>query len=134
MPACRRQLAPLGARAARCAERTLRISEPDNRRARCYRDRGCLCSTLVSGKMRCSRTRPLPTLVMNLEVKKTLPDEGAEWLAVRLTSKQIENGRFDLDISARDMSGELVALSHHVAMIVEMERNTRKSTLPKAAL
>lgn len=68
-----------------------------------------------------------PTVVMNLEVKMALPRDGVEWLAIRVTSKQIKDGRFDLDVSVRDVDGELVALSHHVAMIVDIERNTRKS-------
>lgn len=68
----------------------------------------------------------LPTVVMNLEAKKALPEEGVEWLAVRVASKQIRDGRFDIDVLVRDVEGEIVALSHHVAMIVSMERNTRK--------
>ncbi|KAJ8133429.1 hypothetical protein O1611_g196 [Lasiodiplodia mahajangana] len=68
-----------------------------------------------------------PTLAMNLDIKMALPDKGVEWLAVRITSKQIKNGMFDLDISMRNVDGELVALSHHVAMIVSLERNTGKS-------
>ncbi|KAI1774200.1 thioesterase family protein [Hypoxylon cercidicola] len=75
-----------------------------------------------------------PTVVMNLEAKMALPEEGVEWLAVRLASKQIKDGRFDLDIQVRDVDGELVALSHHVAMIVSIERNTGKSGSAKAAL
>ncbi|KAK7994641.1 hypothetical protein PG991_016229 [Apiospora marii] len=67
-----------------------------------------------------------PTVVMNLEAKTALPAEGVEWLAARVTSKQIKDGRFDLDILVRDVDGELVALSHHVAMIVSVERNTKK--------
>ncbi|KAI3396792.1 hypothetical protein diail_11692 [Diaporthe ilicicola] len=42
-----------------------------------------------------------PTVVMNLEVKTALPEEGVEWLAVRVTSKQIKDGRFDLDVSGK---------------------------------
>ncbi|POS72542.1 hypothetical protein DHEL01_v209057 [Diaporthe helianthi] len=68
-----------------------------------------------------------PTVVMNLEMKTALPEDGLEWLAVRVTSKQIKIGKFDLDISVRDTDGELLALSHHVAMILSIERNTRKS-------
>ncbi|KAJ0120880.1 hypothetical protein J7T55_015616 [Diaporthe amygdali] len=67
-----------------------------------------------------------PTVVMNLEVKAALPKEGVEWLAVRVTSKQIKDGKFDLDISVRDVDGQLLALSHHVAMILSIERTTRK--------
>jgi hypothetical protein len=68
----------------------------------------------------------LPTVVMNLEVKTALPEEGVEWLAMRVTSKQIKDGKFDLDVLVRDVEGELVALSHHVAMILSIERNTAK--------
>ncbi|KAI1204949.1 thioesterase family protein [Annulohypoxylon truncatum] len=75
-----------------------------------------------------------PTVVMNLEVKKLLPEEGAEWLAVRVTSKQIRDGKFDLEVLVRDVEGEIVALSHHVAMIVSLERNTGKKGSPKPAL
>ncbi|KAK9426026.1 putative Thioesterase-like protein TwmA [Seiridium unicorne] len=68
----------------------------------------------------------LPTVVMNLEVKKALPEDGVEWLAVCATSKQIQDGKFDLDLVVRDGEGELVALSSHVALILEMGRNTVK--------
>lgn len=68
-----------------------------------------------------------PTIVMNLEVKKALPEEGVEWLAVRATSKQIKDGRFDFDVTIRDVDGDLVALSHHSSMILSMERNQAKS-------
>lgn len=67
-----------------------------------------------------------PTVVMNLEAKTALPEEGVEWLAVRVTSKQIKDGRFDLDVLVRDVDGEVVALSHHVAMVLSIERNLRK--------
>ncbi|KAI8944799.1 thioesterase family protein [Xylaria longipes] len=68
----------------------------------------------------------LPTVVMNLEVKTALPEEGAEWLAVRVTSTQIKGGRFDLELLLRDVEGEIVALSHHVALILSIERNMAK--------
>lgn len=78
----------------------------------------------------------LPTVVMNLEAKRPLPDEGVEWLAVRVTSKQIKDGRFDLDVLVGDVDGTIVALSHHVAMILSIERNTGKkqSSSAKPAL
>lgn len=75
----------------------------------------------------------LPTVSMNLENKKALPEEGVKWLHMRMTSKQIENGRFDMEVILRDAEGDLVALSHHVAMILSMSRNTAKRAT-KAAL
>ncbi|KAI1394391.1 thioesterase family protein [Hypoxylon trugodes] len=68
-----------------------------------------------------------PTVVMNIEAKAALPEEGVEWLNVRITSKQIMDGRFDLDILVRDTEGELVSLSHHVALVLSIERNTKRA-------
>lgn len=75
-----------------------------------------------------------PTVVMNMEAKTVLPEEGVEWLAVRVTTKQIKEGKFDIDVLVRDLDGELVALSHHVAMILSIERNTAKRRSAKASL
>ncbi|KAI1372089.1 thioesterase family protein [Hypoxylon crocopeplum] len=88
----------------------------------------------VREKDRQRATLWFPTVVMNLEVKAMLPEEGVEWLAVRVTSKQIKDGKFDLEVLVRDVEGEMVALSHHVAMIVSLERNTKKRDPTKAAL
>ncbi|KAI1467233.1 thioesterase family protein [Daldinia caldariorum] len=76
-----------------------------------------------------------PTVVMNLEMKTPLPEDGVDWLAVRITSKQIKDGRFDLDMLIRDAEGEIIALSHHVAMILSVQRNVGKRDFKgKAAL
>ncbi|KAG5977040.1 hypothetical protein E4U55_007092 [Claviceps digitariae] len=64
-----------------------------------------------------------PTVLLNLEVKKLLPSQGVEWLNMRITAKQIKNGRMDIELMVRDLAGELVALSSQVAMIMSMERN-----------
>ncbi|KAK3309248.1 thioesterase-like superfamily-domain-containing protein [Chaetomium strumarium] len=64
-----------------------------------------------------------PTVVLNLEVKKALPEEGVEWLQLRIQSKQIKQGRFDLEVLILDEEGDLVALSYHVNLILGSERN-----------
>jgi Thioesterase-like superfamily len=74
-----------------------------------------------------------PTVVMNIEAKMALPDAGTEWLAVRVSSKQIKDGKFDLEVLVRDADGEVVALSHQVAMILSIVRNTGKGS-SKASL
>lgn len=61
--------------------------------------------------------------MLNLEIKKALPAEGMEWLFSRVGSKEIRNGRMDLEVTILDESGEIVALSTHVALIVGAERN-----------
>ncbi|SLM33477.1 HotDog domain [Lasallia pustulata] len=72
-----------------------------------------------------------PTLLLNLEIKKALPSDGVEWLFVRVSSKQIQNGRMDLEVVILDELREIVALSQHVTLIVSVERNTaeRRGTM-----
>ncbi|KAJ9645323.1 hypothetical protein H2199_003329 [Coniosporium tulheliwenetii] len=43
-----------------------------------------------------------PTLLLNLDVKKALPEEGVEWLFARVRAKQIKNGRLDLEVVVLD--------------------------------
>jgi hypothetical protein len=65
-----------------------------------------------------------PTLVLNLDIKKALPEEGVEWLFGRVKAKQIKNGRMDLEIVIIDEMNEIVALSNHVCLVLGSERNT----------
>ena len=65
-----------------------------------------------------------PTLLLNLDVKKALPEEGVKWLFARVQAKQIKNGRFDLEVVVLDEGGDVVALSHHVCLAVSATRNT----------
>ncbi|KAK5634469.1 hypothetical protein RRF57_010182 [Xylaria bambusicola] len=67
-----------------------------------------------------------PTLTLNLDIKKALPPEGVEWLHVRVQTKHIKNGRYDYEVVVFDQSGDIVALSHHVAMVLDGTRNTAK--------
>ncbi|KAH0536323.1 hypothetical protein FGG08_006796 [Glutinoglossum americanum] len=64
-----------------------------------------------------------PTLVLNLDIKKALPAEGVEFLFVRARTKGVRNGRFDMEVVIMDESGEIVALSHHVCLVLGVERN-----------
>ncbi|KAI1322040.1 thioesterase-like superfamily-domain-containing protein [Xylariaceae sp. FL0255] len=64
-----------------------------------------------------------PTLTLSLDVKKPLPAEGVQWLHVRALSKQVRNGRFDYEIVIYDENEEIVALSHHIAMVLDGARN-----------
>lgn len=67
-----------------------------------------------------------PTLLLNLDIKKALPEEGVEWLFARCQAKRIENGRLDLEVVILDESGDVVALSHHVTLVLGAERNMAK--------
>jgi len=67
-----------------------------------------------------------PTLLLNLDVKKALPKEGVEFLFIRAQTKKIQNGRIDLEIIIMDEEGDVVALSHHVTLVLGTERNLAK--------
>ena len=62
--------------------------------------------------------------MLNLEIKKALPPEGVEFLFVRVQAQNIQNGRLDLRITILDEHGDLVALGHHVSLILNASRNT----------
>ncbi|RMZ82965.1 hypothetical protein DV737_g1770, partial [Chaetothyriales sp. CBS 132003] len=68
-----------------------------------------------------------PTMTLNLDVKKLLPEEGVEWLFTRTKAKTIKNGRLDLDVEVWDAQGELVAISSHSSLIVDTSRNTTRN-------
>lgn len=67
-----------------------------------------------------------PTLLLNLEVKKALPEEGVRFLGTRLQTKRIWEGRYDLEVVVWDESGDVVALSHHVCFAVDAARNLKE--------
>lgn len=62
-------------------------------------------------------------MLLNLDFKKVIPAEGLDWLFVRVAAKQIKNGRMDLEIIIMDAEGDIVALSHHVALALSADRN-----------
>ena len=64
-----------------------------------------------------------PTVLLNMEIKKALPEEGVEWLFSRVAVKQIKNGRMDIEVVTLDAEGDIVLLSHHVALAVSSQRN-----------
>ncbi|KAF9878805.1 thioesterase family protein [Colletotrichum karsti] len=67
-----------------------------------------------------------PTIALNLDVKKTLPEEGVEWLFIRCLAKVIQNGRLDLEVVILDRDQNVVALSNHVNLVLSAERNLKE--------
>lgn len=69
-----------------------------------------------------------PTVTLNIDMKKHLPAEGVEWLYSRVVTKVVRDGRTDLDVTVLDQSGDVVALSTQVGLVVSASRNlgTRK--------
>ena len=70
-------------------------------------------------------------MLLNLDFKKLIPDEGLEWLFVRVAAKQIKNGRMDLEVIIMDAEGDIVALSHHVALAISSDRNLAERKGPR---
>ncbi|GKU08574.1 thioesterase family protein [Fusarium langsethiae] len=64
-----------------------------------------------------------PTLAMNLDIKKLLPQEGEEWLFIRTEARKIEQGRLDLQVSILDREGNLIALASHINLVLSASRN-----------
>ena len=60
-----------------------------------------------------------PTLSMTLDVKRLLPAEGVKWLFMRAQAKEIKNGRMDAEVHILNGDMELVALSHHVCLVID---------------
>lgn len=74
-----------------------------------------------------------PTLTLNLDVKKSLPEEGVEWLFVRVQAMKIQNGRFDLLIQVLDDKGDMIALSQHASLAVDSSRNLTRAKKDKGS-
>lgn len=71
-----------------------------------------------------------PTLLLNLDIKKSLPPGGVKWLQIRVQAKRIQNGRMDLEVFVHDAQGDLIALSHHVGFVMDSSRNTAARRKP----
>ena len=86
--------------------------------------------------MKTEKSRPFwyPTLLLNLDIKKSLPPGGVKWLQVRAMMKKIQNGRLDLEVFVHDANGELIGLSHHVGFILDASRNTAARRKPDAKI
>ncbi|KAI9718345.1 MAG: hypothetical protein M1828_006747 [Chrysothrix sp. TS-e1954] len=67
-----------------------------------------------------------PTLLLNLDIKKSLPADGVDWLFVRVRAKTIKNGRYDLEVIVLDENNDLVCISNHVVMALKASRNLAK--------
>lgn len=73
-----------------------------------------------------------PQIYGELESEFPLPSLGL-LLIIHRDSKSIKNGRMDLEVVIMDAEGDIVALSHHIAFAVSVERNlaTRRTGASK---
>lgn len=72
-----------------------------------------------------------PTVTLNVDYKKRLPVEGVEWLYSRVQTKAVKDGRTDIDVTVLDESGDIVALSTQVGLVVSASRNLAGRDLKK---
>lgn len=64
-----------------------------------------------------------PTVSLTVDFKRSLPEEGIEWLYSRVTSKQVKNGRSDIEVVVLDEAGEVVAIAQQVGLVMDAGRN-----------
>ena len=69
-----------------------------------------------------------PTLSMTLEIKKLLPPQGVKLLFMRAQAKEIRNGCMDAEVTIWDQDFGLVALSHHVCLVIDNVDGPLKKT------
>ncbi|KAL4866387.1 hypothetical protein BDV12DRAFT_172909 [Aspergillus spectabilis] len=67
-----------------------------------------------------------PTVTLSIDLKKRLPGTGEEWLYSRVVTKEVRDGRTDLDVTILDAKGEVVALSTQIGLVVSASRNIGK--------
>ncbi|KAE8348030.1 thioesterase-like superfamily-domain-containing protein [Aspergillus coremiiformis] len=64
-----------------------------------------------------------PTVTLNVDFKKRLPAQGAEWLYSQVHTKVVRDGRTDLDVVILDEQGDVVASSTQVGLMLSASRN-----------
>ncbi|KAA8908959.1 thioesterase-like superfamily-domain-containing protein [Sphaerosporella brunnea] len=74
-----------------------------------------------------------PTLSLALDIKALPPPGGWEWLFVRIECGTIRGGRMDVDVTICDENERIVAISRHVAIIVDAARNSVKAPAGETA-
>lgn len=70
-----------------------------------------------------------PTVSLNIDFKKQLPDEGVEWLYMRLHIKSLQDGRTDLNVEILDVAGEVIALSNQIGLVMGSGRNSGEQAI-----
>ncbi|KAJ6789547.1 hypothetical protein PWT90_08816 [Aphanocladium album] len=73
-----------------------------------------------TGRSGSTRESWYPTLAMGMQTKKQLPASGIEWLRLRLQTKLLQNGLLDVEVLIHDELGDLIAISHHVVIVVDI--------------
>lgn len=64
-----------------------------------------------------------PTVALNLDMRKRLPESGVEWLFCRVSSTAIVDGRSDIQVVVLDETGDVVAIASQVGLVLSASRN-----------
>ncbi|KAL4797413.1 thioesterase-like superfamily-domain-containing protein [Aspergillus venezuelensis] len=75
----------------------------------------------------------LSTLCQSVEFKNR-PGPNTQWVLVRSNSQRVVNGRYDLDVQILDEDGDILALSHHVVFIMDLNGKTGRGSGRRARI
>ncbi|KPM46155.1 hypothetical protein AK830_g252 [Neonectria ditissima] len=67
------------------------------------------------------------TLSMNIEFKKRIPEAGLQWAFTRATTKKMDGGRMDLDITICDEQMELICNARQVILVLDAKKRFRRA-------
>lgn len=56
------------------------------------------------------------TLQMGFEIRKAPPESGWKWLYLRTEMTVCQNGRYGMDVTIFDETGDVVVMSRHVSI------------------
>ncbi|KAH8885979.1 thioesterase family protein [Thozetella sp. PMI_491] len=73
------------------------------------------------------------TITLDLEFKRRVPPEGLRWIFTRTTTKVLQAGRMDVEITICDEDMEYLCLARQLILVAEAKRKFR-SNAPASAL
>lgn len=62
------------------------------------------------------------TVTMDMEFKREIPETGLQWAFTRASTKRLQNGRMDLDLTICDETMEPVCLGRQVILVLDAKR------------
>ncbi|KAI0469954.1 thioesterase family protein [Xylariaceae sp. FL0804] len=62
------------------------------------------------------------TLTLDIEYKRRLPSEGLRWIFTRTSTRMLQQGRMDLDITMCNEDMELVCTARQLVLVLEAQR------------
>lgn len=66
------------------------------------------------------------TLTLDIEFKMRLPSEGLEWAFSRVVTKELKDGRMDVDVTICNQSMQPICVARHLVMVLDARRTFDK--------